>query len=438
MKSFKVKLIVTFSIMLFAFFISISIYTSYVKLAETVEGAIESQTLESAKSIATSIDIETYERFLKEPSRDEDYWAIRDDLNDAREKLGALYVYTIKIDNPVVSKTLIVGYPKNEHNPNDFPIGEYCTVPREHVKKAYYEGTSFVTGAIEDEKYGNYLSVGTPIINENGDIISYLAIDISTDTLNSIKKTVLQNNIYLLVFSGILMVIVIISVLLLQKWYQKEVAKEVGSTENTYQKEITTLIASVSSLRHDYINHIQVIHGLLNIGETEQASNYVGALFKDVQAVESIKLNLDHPGLAILLQIKKLTCQNHHIDIEISVDCNSFDKIKTIDLINILSNIIDNAIEATIELPEEERNIAISCQANNSYYTFSITNTGLKKLDKHQVFKQGYSTKKAEEGKIRGQGLFIVNETIKKYNGTILFDTVSEKETIATVKIPIK
>lgn len=438
MKSFKVKLILVFSTMLLLFFISISIYTSYVKLEETVESAIANQTLEAAKSIATSIDLETYERFLQELNRDEDYWTIRNDLNDAREKIGALYVYTLKIDNPVVSKTLIVGYPKNEHNLNDFPIGEHCTVPEEHVRKAYYEGASFVTGAIEDEKYGNYLSVGTPIINERGDIISYLAIDISTDTLNSIKETVLQNNVYLLVFSGILMVVVIISVLLLQKWYQKEVAKEVGSTENTYQKEIKTLIASVSSLRHDYMNHIQVIHGLLNIEENEQASHYVAALFKDVQAVESIKLNLDHPGLAVLLETKKLACQNHHIELDIAVDCNSFDKIKTIDLINILSNIIDNAIEATIELPEEQRKIAIDCRANDCGYTFSITNTGCNKLDKDQMFKQGYSTKKAEQGKIRGQGLFIVNETVKKYNGTILFDTVSEKETIATVKIPIK
>ncbi len=275
MKSFKVKLILVFSIVLLVFFIGMSIYTSYVKIEETVEGVIANHTLEAAKSIATSIDLETYERFLNEPNRDEDYWTIRNYLNDAREKLGALYVYTLKIDNPIVSKTLIVGHPKNKDNLNDFPIGEYCTVPEEQVKKAYYEGTSFVTGVIEDERYGNYLTVGTPILNEEGEIISYLGIDISTDTLNDIKGTALQDNIYLLAFSGILIIIVIVCVVLLQNWYQKEVAQEVDSTENTYQKEIKTLIASVSSLRHDYINHIQVIHGLLNIGETEQASKYV-------------------------------------------------------------------------------------------------------------------------------------------------------------------
>ncbi|WP_413078931.1 Spo0B domain-containing protein [Solibacillus isronensis] len=435
MKRFKLKLIIVLSIVLVIFFIGISMYTSYIKIEDTVEEAIANQNLEAAKSIAKSIDLETYERFLKERNRDEDYWTIRHYLNDAREKLGVLYVYTMEIDNPTTSKALIVGEPENKDNPNDFPIGEECTVPEAQVKLAYEEGNQFVTGILEDTKYGHhYITVGTPIMNGNGEIISYLGIDISTETLDGIKETVINSNIFLLILSGLFVIIVIISFLLLQKWYQKEV----GTTEDTYQKEIKTLIASVSSFRHDYINHIQVLHGFLHIGEVDQATKYVDSLSKDIQTIESIKLNLDHPGLAILLQTKKLTCQNQQIDIQITVDDNPFDNIKTIDLINILSNIIDNAIEATMELPEELRKITVSCKADELYYTFSITNTGQKLPDKNQIFKQGYSTKKVEKGRVRGQGLFIVKETINKYNGTITFDRINEKETIAIVKIPIK
>lgn len=435
MKRFKLKLIIVLSIVLVIFFIGISMYTSYIKIEDTVEEAIANQNLEAAKSIAKAIDLETYERFLKERNRDEDYWTIRHYLNDAREKLGVLYVYTLEIDNPTTSKILIVGYPENKDNPNDFLIGEACTVPEAQVKLAYEEGKQFVTEILEDTKYGHhYITVGTPIMNGKGEIISYLSIDISTDTLDGIKETVIDSNIVLLVLSGLFVIIVIISFFLLQKWYQKEV----GTTEYTYQKEIKTLIASVSSLRHDYINHIQVLHGFLHIGEVDQATKYVDSLSKDIQAIESIKLNLDHPGLAILLQTKKLTCQNQQIDIQITVDDNPFDNIKTIDLINILSNIIDNAIEATMELPEEQRKITVSCKADELYYTFSITNAGRKLPDINQIFKQGYSTKKVEKGRVRGQGLFIVKETINKYNGTITLDTINEKETIAIVKIPTK
>lgn len=435
MKRFKLKLIIVLSIVLVIFFIGISMYTSYTKIENTVEEAIANQNLEAAKSIAKAIDLETYERFLKEQNRDEDYWTIRHYLNDAREKLGVLYVYTLEVDNPTTSKVLIVGYPENKDNPNDFPIGEACTVPEAQVKLAHEEGKQFVTDILEDTKYGHhYITVGTPIINGEGEIISYLNIDISTETLDEIKGSVINSNIVLLVLNGLFIIIFIISLFLLQKWYQKEV----GTTEYTYQKEIKTLIASVSSLRHDYINHIQVLHGFLHLGEVDQATKYVDFLSKDIQTIESIKLNLDHPGLAILLQTKKLTCQNQQIDIQITVDDNPFDNIKTIDLISILSNIIDNAIEATMELPEEQRKITVSCKADELYYTFSITNAGRKLPDINQIFKQGYSTKKVEKGRVRGQGLFIVKETLNKYNGTITLDTTKEKEIVAIVKIPTK
>ena len=123
MKSFKLKLIIVLSIVLVIFFIGISMYTSYTKINDTVEEVIANQNLVAAKSIAKAIDLETYERFLKERNRDEDYWTIRHYLNDAREKLGVLYVYTLEIDNPTTSEVLIVGYPENKDNPNDFLTG---------------------------------------------------------------------------------------------------------------------------------------------------------------------------------------------------------------------------------------------------------------------------------------------------------------------------
>ncbi|CAM5207674.1 Histidine kinase OS=Lysinibacillus sphaericus OX=1421 GN=LS41612_14980 PE=4 SV=1 [Lysinibacillus sphaericus] len=58
--------------------------------------------------------------------------------------------------------------------------------------------------------------------------------------------------------------------------------------------------------------------------------------------------------------------------------------------------------------------------------------------DPDQIFKQGFTTKKAELGKIRGQGLFIVKEVVKKYNGTISIQSTAQFETTAIVIIPLK
>ena len=421
----------TFLLLLFT---SLNVFTSYTKMKKTIEESIANQSLEAAIAMASTIDIETYQQFLATEERDAYYWKIRDLLNESRKKIGALNVYTLKIDNPKVAKTMIAGLPYELSF--SYTIGEPCTVPEAQVEEAF-KGNTYVTGIIDDPQFGTYLSVGAPIKDDAGNVIGYLGIDIGAETLNGIIGKVLKNNILLFVFNGVIILVVIGSFVFLQSWYQKEMAKEVGVTEDTYQAEIKTLITSVSSLRHDFTNHIQVLHGLLQLGEAERAKEYLVSLSKEVQAIESFKLNINHPGLSILLQTKKLTAQNYNIDMNFSVSNDSFGNIKTTDLIKILSNLIDNAIDATIELPEEEREITIRITADEKHYVFMIRNSGPTIHENEQIFKQGYSTKKEQNGKIRGQGLFIVREIVNKYDGQISIYSSGENETTALVEIPI-
>lgn len=436
MRNNRVKLILVLSTVLLLFFSSFNIYMSYIRVTKTVEESVANQSLEAAESIAASIDVEVYKKFLSDPVKNEAYWEIRNYLNDAREKLGVLYVYTLKIDNPKVSTAMIMGYPQ-VIGKKDYPIGIPCTVPEAQVKRAY-EGKSYVTGALEDPVYGEYLSVGAPVKDTEGKVIAYIGIDISVDSLNEIKGKVLENNMFLLMFNGVFIFIVLGSFLFMQKWYKRETEKEVEVTEDTYQTEIQTLLTSVSSLRHDVNNHILVLHGLLQLGQSEKALQYVSALFEEVKTIEAFKLNIDHPGLSILLQTKKLAAENQRIDMNMTISQDSFEGIKTTDLIIILSNLIDNAIDATVELLEKERSITIDCVANDTHYLFKVTNTGPMIKDREDVFKQGYSTKKVEQGKVRGQGLFIVKEVVSKYNGSISIKSTSDFVTTAIVEIPIK
>ncbi|MCY9547865.1 GHKL domain-containing protein [Lysinibacillus xylanilyticus] len=433
MKTRKIKLILLLSTILLISFTSLNIFTSYIKMKKTVEESIANQSLEAAKSIASSIDVEAYKQFLDDPEKNDYYWQLRHYLNDARVKLGALFVYTLDIENPKVSKAMIMGLPSEVQG---FDIGMDCTVPETQVQKAY-NGETFTTDVIRDSKYGSYLTVGAPIKDETGEVIAYIGIDISADTLNGIKGKVIKDNLFIFIFNGALILIVIGSVFFLQRWYQKEVTKEVGATEDTYQAEIQTLITSVSSLRHDFTNHIQVLHGFLQLDKPDQAKQYLYSLSKEVQAIKSLKLNIDNPGLSILLQTKKLTAQNHNIDMDFSVSDDAFNKIKTTDLIKILSNLIDNAIDAANELPEEQRKINICCKVDDAQYEFRVTNTGPNIVEEGQIFKQGFSTKKPENGKIRGQGLFIVNDIVNKYDGQISIDSSKHLETTAIVTIPI-
>ena len=433
MKKHKIKLIIVLSALLLLSFTTLNVFTSYVKMKKTVEEAIANQSLEAAKAIAATIDLEAYQHFLMNEEKDAYYWKISEHLNDIRKKIGVLAVYTLKIDNPKVAKMMVGGIPYELAF--SFEIGDPCTVPEAQVREAY-KGNTYVTGIIDDPKFGIYLSVGAPIKDEAGQIVGYLGIDIGANMLNGIIGKVLENNILLFIYNGVFILIVIVSFFFLQRWYQKEMSKEVGVTEDTYQAEIKTLLTSVSSLRHDYTNHIQVLHGLLQLGEAEQAKDYLSSLSKEVLAINTLKFNIEHPGLSILLQSKKLAAQNYNIKMNFVVSTDSFSKMKTTDLIIILSNLIDNAIDAAKELPEDEREISICIRSDEQDYIFKITNTGPTIVETEEIYQQGYTTKVSENGKIRGQGLFIVRQVVNKYDGQILIYPSAEFETTALVKIP--
>ncbi|MFC7686196.1 ATP-binding protein [Ureibacillus sp. GCM10028918] len=435
MKNNKIKLILVISAVLLIVFNGFSFFVTDRNIETTVEEAIANQTLDTAKAISAKIDIDTYKNFLSNPEKNEHYWKINNQLINIRDDIGALFVYTLKIDNPNVSYVMVDGIPKGQHG---LDIGAICTVPEEQVRQAFYKGAPYTSDIIDDPQNGKYLSVGAPIMDENNNIIGFLGIDISTDKINAINESVQENNVVIFLINSVFLLIVIISSYLIQNWYQREVAKEVENTEDTYQGEIQTLLSSVSSLRHDYSNHIQVIHGLLTIGETEKALQYVNSLSNEVQLIESINSTIEHPGLAILLKSKKIAAQNHQIAMETKIAQDSYHQIKTTDMIRILSNLIDNAIDATKELTEEPRRVSILCDANETHYTFEVVNTGPRIVNSEEIFKRGFSTKQGEEGIVRGQGLFIVKEVVRKYNGEISIHSTNENVTTATVVIPIK
>ncbi|KAB7672695.1 GHKL domain-containing protein [Bacillus sp. B1-b2] len=413
----------------------VNVISSFFNIRKTTLNSIANQNIVVAQSIASSLDVETYQSFLENPVKNKAYDEIKEYLEDVRDKNGALHVYTLLVDNPKVSRAMIVAM--SEEGKEEFPIGGICTVPEEQVKMAY-EGRIFTTDIIEDSTYGDYLTVGVPIKDPANKIIGYLGIDISADVFNSISEKAFRSSISNITFNGLFIIIMIIAFLILQNLYMRELKKEVGETEDTYQLELQSLISSVRSLRHDFSNHIQVIHGLLKLEQHEKALDYLTSLSKEVSVIESIKLDVNNPGFSVFLQTKKLSAQNHNIDIHFNVSYDEFDKIKTIDLIKILSNLIDNAIEATLELPDEERKIDIICKKVENIYLFKITNTGPEILgkDRENIFKSGFSTKKVQEGKMRGQGLFIVKEVVSRYGGVISIES-NHNQTVATVKIPI-
>ncbi|WP_409252882.1 sensor histidine kinase [Bacillus sp. SCS-153A] len=421
----KIKLIIILSITILFSLASINIFLSYFTAKKAAEISVANNALEIASSIAESMDVAAYERFLENPKRNEDYWRIREKLYEAKQNTAALYIYTLAFDDPKSPpKVMIAGFPR-DNNPY-YDIGMDCMVPLGQIQRAY-EGKSYFTGKIDDPHYGEYISAGTPIVNNQGETIGFLSIDISTSRLDRIGDTVIQNSIPGFILSGLLVIVLLMSFVLIQKWYNRELKTQIGDTEEIYHKEIESLIQSVRSLRHDFANHIQVLNGLLKLGKHQEALDYSNSMREEAQLLYKIPTQSNNPALSVLFQTKTLSAQNQNIEIQFQHSDSSFKNIQTTDLVKLLSNLIDNAIDAASELPKETRKIEVWCEENSSGYRFRVSNTGpvIPPEVKETIFVPGFSTKSTNRStnKVRGQGLYIVKQIVEKYNGRVSLES---------------
>ena len=202
------------------------------------------------------------------------------------------------------------------------------------------------------------------------------------------------------------------------------------------QKNIThieNLNNTLRAQRHDFLNHLQVVYGLMELEEYKDAADYIGKIYNDIHKVGRF-LKTSYPAVNALLQAKILSCDSYGIKVDVKVTSQLKSmRIDSWELCRVLGNILDNSIYA-LGKRESDRYILIEIYEDITSHKFKITNNG-PMIDNNlfdKIFQEGFSTK-GEEGE--GMGLSIVMDIIRKHSGTI--DVRSdENETAFEVSIP--
>jgi sensor histidine kinase regulating citrate/malate metabolism len=190
-------------------------------------------------------------------------------------------------------------------------------------------------------------------------------------------------------------------------------------------KNLEDFNTKLRAQRHDYLNHFQVIYGLMDLEEYEEAKKYIEPVFKDILKV-SKALKTAQPAVNALLQAKIEAAEKKNIDLylEIRSELKNI-SIEPWNLCKVIANLIDNSITALSEC-DKEKKIYLDIGEDLNHYTFQVTNNGPKipQSELAEIFKQGYTTKKEEE---HGIGLFIVSSIIDEAGGSIRVNSNEEK-----------
>ncbi len=174
---------------------------------------------------------------------------------------------------------------------------------------------------------------------------------------------------------------------------------------------------SLRAQRHDFMNHLQVVHSLIEMDEYKPASEYIEKIYTDIQKVSRV-MKTSNAAVNALLQAKLLTCEKHGIAAELNVTTQLKDlKIESWEFCRILGNLIDNAVYALSD-KQGEKNIGIELSEDLRNHCFKVIDNGTPIPPQHlaKIFEPGFTTK-GDNGE--GMGLAICKEILENCGGTI-------------------
>ena len=163
--------------------------------------------------------------------------------------------------------------------------------------------------------------------------------------------------------------------------------------------------------RHDYRNHIQTMKVYAAQEDWEAIRRYLDLLDTDLNTVDTVVKTGNAMADAILnskISLAKSREIPVHVDAHIPVKLT----MSELDLCCILGNLFDNAIEASLALPQEQRMIRVYMDMKGTQLYISFTNftADKKRLKSGKVFR-------TTKGEGHGFGLIRIDAIIERLDG---------------------
>ncbi|MFC5402403.1 sensor histidine kinase [Cohnella soli] len=227
------------------------------------------------------------------------------------------------------------------------------------------------------------------------------------DSLNSqFKKLALE--------IGIVSAISIFLIAIIIRFLAKARDRAVRFTQTEYIQTIDNMFASILGQRHDLLNHINTIHSMLFLKKYDALKRYVDEMVEEVTDINEI-ISIGQPAICALIQSKSATAIQRKINFKYDFEnIKNFELgIRSVDIVKIMGNLIDNAFYAVMNEAAELQHVTIKGWVEDNLLRITVTNPGT--IDELKAFEHGYTTKKGSHG----VGLPATKQLVQKYRGTI-------------------
>ncbi len=221
----------------------------------------------------------------------------------------------------------------------------------------------------------------------------------------------------------ILLALILVNLMLwrfaMPRYVKHRIARFQDELVNRHYDEVETMYRTMRGWRHDYHNHIQTLAAYMSMGQYEEASGYLELLAEDLAKVDTL-LRTGNVMVDAILNSKLTLMRERQIRVDATAAVPGKIAVPDIELSVLIGNLLDNAMEACMKLPEEERFIRIYIDVIKKQLYICVTNSmdgmarrrgssflsdkqgnhgfGLLRIDEIVAHHGGYLNRKADDG----------------------------------------
>lgn len=183
-------------------------------------------------------------------------------------------------------------------------------------------------------------------------------------------------------------------------------------------ESVSRLARDTSFLRHDIRNHLSVLETLtmkMNADDTRKIEDFLLSTNRILDNTRSIKTieYTEYPVLNSLFSIKAAEAADNQIDLKYSLVMPKQSPLSDYELVSLFSNLLDNALEASLRLPRETRKVSLLVYSKSDYLCIDLKNHYSACTD--PVDSSFHTTK--TDSRIHGFGMQIISDIVRKHNG---------------------
>ncbi|GGX85065.1 sensor histidine kinase [Streptomyces anandii] len=199
---------------------------------------------------------------------------------------------------------------------------------------------------------------------------------------------------------------------------------------------------ALRSQAHEAANRLHTVVSLIELGRAEEAVEFATAELELAQALtDQVVAAVSEPVLAALLLGKTAQANERGVELVVSEDSGLDDgllppALPPRDLVTILGNLIDNAVDAAQGRVPARVTVTACAEAGELVLRVADTGPGVDPAHAGLVFQRGFSTKPTGPGG-RGLGLALARQAVHRHGGTLTVAQAAGGGAVFEARLPL-